>query len=236
MSERERVAAVYARRARLAARYTLFDPANLRLVQSRERATLALLREAGIESLAGRRVLDIGCGGGGEMVAFVRWGAWPSHLHGVDLLLRRLGDARGKLPQARWLCAAGERLPFGDASFDLVTQFTLFTSVLDLERRAAIAAEMRRVLRSHGAVLWYDFCVASPFRRDVRAVGRDELAALFPGWHRRLRRVTLAPPLARLVAPHCGALCDLLERIPWLRTHDLALLRPPGALSQPASG
>ncbi|MBI2322509.1 MAG: SAM-dependent methyltransferase, partial [Chloroflexi bacterium] len=105
--ERERVAAAYRRRAGVSARYALFDPANLRFVQQRERATLALLRWAGLEPLAGRRTLDVGCGSGGELVGFVRWGAWPTRLHGVDLLLDPLGTARRRLPQARWLCATG---------------------------------------------------------------------------------------------------------------------------------
>lgn len=226
-TERERVAAAYRRRARSGARYTLFHPANLRFVQQRERATLAMLRRAGLEPLAGRRVLDVGCGSGGELVAFVRWGAWPTCLHGVDLLLDRLTAARRRLPPARWLCATGERLPFADATFDLVTQFTVFTSVLDAERRARIAAEMRRVLRPGGAILWYDFCLPNPLNRDVRPVTRAELRRLFPGWRCTAQRLTLAPPLARLLAPRAPLLCALLERVPWLCTHDLALLQPP---------
>lgn len=225
--ERERVAAAYRRRAGVSARYALFDPANLRFVQQRERATLALLRWAGLEPLAGRRTLDVGCGSGGELVGFVRWGAWPTRLHGVDLLLDRLGAARRRLPHARWLCATGERLPFADATFDLVTQLTVFTSVLDAERRARIAAEMRRVLRPDGAILWYDFRLPNPFNRDVRPVTRAELRRLFPGWRCAAHRLTLLPPLARLLAPRAPLLCALLERVPWLCTHDLALLQPP---------
>lgn len=226
MSERQRVEAVYRRRARLRGRYTFFEPATLRLVQERERVTLALLRQAGMDSLAGRRVLDVGCGSGGELVAFVRWGAWPTRLYGLDLLLDRLAVARRRLPHTRWVAANGERLPFADAVFDLVTQFTVFTSVLDPQRRARLAAEICRVLRPDGAVLWYDFGVANPFNPDVRPVSLDEVRRLFPGCRCDARRVTLAPPLARLLAGRFGPLCGLLARLPWLRTHHLALIRP----------
>jgi ubiquinone/menaquinone biosynthesis C-methylase UbiE len=228
MSEHGRIAAAYARRQALGARYSLFDAATLRRVQQRERATLALLHAAGLDRLGAYRVLDVGCGSGGELVTFVRWGAWPTRLHGVDLLLDRLALARRRLPHARWLAAAGEALPFADATFDLVTQFTVFTSVLDAALRARIAAEMRRVLRPSGAIVWYDFWLPNPLNPDVRPVTRAELRRLFPGWRCVVRRLTLAPPLARALASRAPLLCALLERVPWLCTHDLALLQPPG--------
>jgi hypothetical protein len=53
------------------------------------------------------------------------------------------------------------------------------------------------------------------------------LRRLFPGFAMRIRRVTLAPPLARLVAPRSRLAADLLERLPPLRTHILALIRKP---------
>jgi hypothetical protein len=40
-----------------------------------------------------------------------------------------------------------------------------------------------------------------------------------------VRKVTLAPPLVRLIAPRSWLLCYLLEMIPWLRTHYLIAMR-----------
>ena len=39
---------------------------------------------------------------------------------------------------------------------------------------------------------------------------------------------TLAHPLARVVARYTWLGAYLLERVPWLRTHDLAAIRPTG--------
>jgi hypothetical protein len=40
--------------------------------------------------------------------------------------------------------------------------------------------------------------------------------------------VTLIPPLARVLAARSWMLCELLETIPLLRTHELAVLVKPG--------
>jgi ubiquinone/menaquinone biosynthesis C-methylase UbiE len=117
-------------------------------------------------------------------------------------------------------------LPFADGSFDLVSQFTVFSSILHAGVRRRAAAEMLRVLRPGGVALWYDFTV-NPTNRDTHGIGGDEVTRLFPGCRVRARRVTLAPPLGRLVAPRSWLLAELLENVPALRTHLLALIRKP---------
>ena len=86
-------------------------------------------------------------------------------------------------------------------SFDIVSQFTVFTSILSPELRRAIAAEMIRVTRPGGVVLWYDFRVNNPRNDQVRRVGARELRELFPGCEVHLRPTTLAPPVARRLVP-----------------------------------
>ena len=54
------------------------------------------------------------------------------------------------------MCANAAELPFPDGEFDLVTHFTCLSSVLDPGLRAAIAAEMWRVVRPGGVVLSFD--------------------------------------------------------------------------------
>jgi hypothetical protein len=103
----------------------------------------------------------------------------------------------------------------------------VFTSVLDPEMKQAMAAEMLRVLRPHGIILWYDFFWKNPANPYVRPVGKEELRQLFPGCAFDLRRVSLAPPLARLVAPRSWAASAVLSRVPALCTHYLgAIYRP----------
>jgi hypothetical protein len=66
----------------------------------------------------------------------------------------------------------------------------------------------------------------NPRNRDVRGIRRREIAALFPDCRLELRRVTLAPPVARWLAPRAPLFVRLLGAIPLLRTHYLGALRP----------
>ena len=173
-------------------------------------------------------MLEVGCGAGQWLRDLVRWGAAPGRLHGVDLLGDRLAEARESCAPAVGLAqASATELPYPSARFDLVLQSTVFTSILDPAVRRAAAAEMLRVLRSGGAVLWYDYYYDNPRNPDVRRVGRGELASLFPGCSLAIERVTLAPPLTRMLAGHAALLCQALSRLPWLRTHYLGLIRKP---------
>jgi hypothetical protein len=86
--------------------------------------------------------------------------------------------------------------------------------------------EIIRVLRPGGLVVSYDFRVARD-RRNTRPLRAAELAGLFPGFKLDARRVTLIPPLARALAGRSWLLCELLEMIPLLRTHELVTLRKP---------
>ena len=112
-----------------------------------------------------------------------------------------------------------------DQSFDLVTQFTVFTSILDPALKRAIAREMLRVLRPTGAILWFDFRVGNPRNSQVRGVPAAEIRSLFAGCRIDLVPVLLAPPLARLVAGWSRPLAELLHAVPLLRTHYAGLIR-----------
>jgi ubiquinone/menaquinone biosynthesis C-methylase UbiE len=225
--EEARIREVYARRA-TGERYAYSNPAHLFMMQERERATLALLKREGLLPLAGRAVLDVGCGGGQWLQDLVRWGAEPEHLHGVDLLGERVAQARRvAAPGVTVVQGSGSSLPFGTGAFDLALQATVFSSILNGAVRREMAGELARVLRPGGAVLWYDLRVNNPQNPDVRRVSRGEIAELFPGWRVTLERVTLAPPLTRALAERAGVAARLLATVPWLLTHYLGLLRKP---------
>lgn len=221
--EIERILKAYARRSDRGAegRYTRFEPAHLFQSQTLERALLKLLQREGYTTLAGLRILDAGCGSGAWLHDLGRYGAQSENLIGVDLRV----SPNWRTGQSRCVAAAADLLPFPDRSFDLVCELTMLSSVLDRAMRRDIARELQRVLRPSGALLWYDFTV-NPLNRDTRGIGSRELSGLFPGAKIRAKRVTLAPPLTRLLAPRSWPVCTALEQIPWLRTHLLAILRP----------
>lgn len=223
--EAARVRAAYARRARLGLddRYAYWEPANLLIYQSRERALLSALRHARLLPLTGRRILDAGCGNGAVLYDLPRYGATFEDLHGIDLLPERVEQARRLLPGAHVEVGDVQSLPYENASFDLVLAFTLLSSVIDEAARRRVVAELLRVVKPDGVVLVYDFRV-NPFNRDVKALPRDQLRSLFPGRRVQFFGTTLAPPLARLLvkAPGGRLAAGLLEVIPFLQTHYIA--------------
>lgn len=229
MNELDRIRAEYARRAadpRLQARYHFSRPDVQFIIQTRERAVLRQLKRAGVEPLDRFDILEVGCGEGGVMLDLLRWGADAARLHGCDLLPDRIAQARRRLPSSTNLTVAnGGDLPYPSGRFDLVLQFTVFTSVLDPHLRQRMAHEMWRVLRPGGVVLWYDFRFQGPDNPGVRAIHPREARQLFPHGHHIHRRVTLAPPIVRRLARWSWLGCELLAAVPCLCTHDLILIR-----------
>jgi hypothetical protein len=88
-----------------------------------------------------------------------------------------------------------------------------------------VASEMLRVVRRDGLILWYDYHVNNPWNPDVQGIKKREISCLFAGCDIDLRRVTLAPPLARWIAPRSWLLAYLLEKIPLLCTHYIGIIR-----------
>jgi ubiquinone/menaquinone biosynthesis C-methylase UbiE len=228
MDEAERVRTAYARRARLGldARYAYWEPANLFIYQTRERALLRELHAANMLPLAGRRVLDVGCGDGEVLRDLLRYGAHPHDLYGIDLLPDRVDRARELTPGACIETGDARSLPYEDASFDLVLAFTLLSSVVEPAARKQVATEMRRVVRKDGLILVYDFWT-NPLNRDVRPVRRAELPRLFAGARFNFTATTVAPPLVRALvkAPGGWLACSCLDVLPFVKTHYLAGIR-----------
>lgn len=225
--ERSRVQAAYGRRdaQRDASLYSHFSPANLFRIQECERRMLMLLAARGLSNLASLKILEVGCGSGFWIRHFVLWGAKPENLTGIDLLPERIAEARRLCPAEVVLeCQNAQQLGFSAGSFDLVIASTVFSSILDSGLRARVAAEILRVLRASGAILWYDFFRDNPHNPDVKGVRKAEIKKLFPGCRLYAQRVTLAPPLARRLAGLSWNVCRALNALCILNTHYLGLI------------
>src|SRR6185369_15968183 len=138
-----------------------------------------------IEELAGKDVLDLGCGHGGRTAYYVIHGK-PKSIVGLEINVLRISVARSS---ARILCddrdlffatGFGESLPFRDASFDCIISYDVFEHVRDLPR---VLDECHRVLR-HGGRLYalfppyygprahhLDFVTTIPFLHHVFSPG-----------------------------------------------------------------
>ncbi len=229
VSERQRIEAEYNRRARNPALKQLYSPLNpdsLFAIQQRERSLMHLLRKHGFLDLSGVQLLDLGCGEGSSILRWLSYGIQPFNCAGVDLLAQRVKVARSRLPSDVSLQRAdATQLPFANASFDLITQETVFSSILDSSVKQRVAGEMLRVLRREGIILWYDFWL-NPTNRQTRGIRPAEIRSLFPGCSFSFHRINLAPPIARRLAPFSTLLCEVLERLKIFNSHYMVGIRP----------
>lgn len=229
LDDLERLKAEYAdRETRLAGRdlYSYLNVGYLYMSQQRQRDELGLLRAQGLTNLGDASILEIGCGRGGVLLEYLRYGPCPERLHGVDLLPDRVQSAHRLLPHLPLACADGQNLPYPAGAFDLVLQYTVFSSILDEPIKARMAGEMLRVLKPGGLILWYDFWV-NPTNPQTRGVRPAEIRRLFPDCRMQLERITLAPPIARKLAPISWLGCALLEKLKIFNTHYLAAIHKP---------
>ena len=218
----------YARRAAADERYRLTNPAALMAMQERQRAILALFARRGFADLAALRLLEVGSGGGGNLLELLQLGFLPEHLAGIELLPERHAAARARLPESLQLvCGDASSEQVAPRSRDIVLASTVFSSLLDDAFQQRLAAAMWRWLKPGGGVLWYDFSVDNPRSRDVRGMPLARIRALFPEASVESRRVTLAPPLARAVCRVHPGLYTLCNALPPLRTHLLCWLGKP---------
>jgi SAM-dependent methyltransferase len=147
-----------------------------------------------LEPLAGRALLDAGCGAGLALRLAADRGAVVS---GLDASASLLGIARGRTPGADLRTGDIQALPFGDASFDIVTSFNAIQYATD---PAVAVQQLARVCRPGGLVaigVWGD-------------PARCETEALFA----RLRSLAPPPPgtPAPLAVSEPGAVESLLEK------------------------
>jgi SAM-dependent methyltransferase len=104
------------------------------------------------DQFPGRRVLEVGCGAGTDLVRFARQGA---KVTGIDIAtssiaLAARNFALEKLP-ANLVVADGEALPFAERSFDLVYAHGVVQYTTD---DRALVRECRRVLRPGGTAVF----------------------------------------------------------------------------------
>lgn len=150
--------------------------------------------------LAGRRVLDLGCGVGEYVRAFARRGGTA---FGIDIASARLTEARRRdraNPErgsaAGLLAAAGETLPFGNESMDVIVLNEVIEHVAD-ERQTL--AEVARVLAPGGTCVIYAPNRLYPFETHGIYIGRRYLFGNIPfvNW--------LPGPIRDRLVPHARA-------------------------------
>jgi SAM-dependent methyltransferase len=201
--------------------YRWENPGYVSYMQGLERALLRALSDTGVE-LGGASVLDVGCGSGYFLNRLREYGA--ERCEGFDLMENRIADARERYPALEWHVGSATDLPFDDGTFDLVTQFTCLSSIVDDATRLSAAHEMRRVAAG-GWVLSVDTRRASAPEAATPTAALDarELRRLF-GEPALLRRPLLNFAVAQKTGRHeLAALALTLP--PFARSHYIGLWR-----------
>lgn len=209
-----------------ATRYSFFNEAALLHAQGLERVLLKLLKQHNFTNLAEKKILDVGCGSGSHLRRFLDYGALPANLSGIDLMERRVEQARRLHPALDYRVGSAHQLPYPTSTFDLVMSFVVFSSVLSDSLRHKMADEMWRVRRPGGLLLFYDFAFSNPRNPAVRGITRQQINQLFdqPKAKFDFRRITLAPPISRRVAPLSHWLACTLEQLTLLNTHTMCII------------
>lgn len=203
--------------------YSMLNPAVYKGVQEKERAIIKWINSCCISPLQDKTILEIGCGSGSNLTEFIRLGFRPENIVGNELLDERAEVARHLLPEAtKILLGDASVLEIEDSSFDIVYQSTVFTSILDNDFQQKIADKMWSLAKPGGGILWYDFIYNNPKNPDVRGVPLSRVKELFPhSTGIKIWKITLAPPISRVVTRIHPSLYTLFNLIPLLRTHVL---------------
>lgn len=220
-SEADEVIERYSRR-RESGLYSMTRPEVLLSFQERQRQIVSVLRRYLPCPFNEARLLEVGCGSGGNLLELIQLGFEPANLAGSELLSDRVATARHRLPTATKVVEGdATRMDFEPSSFDVVFVSVVFSSLLDSDFQRELADRMWSWVRPGGGVLWYDFTYDNPANNDVRGVSVKRIRELFPRANIEARRLTLAPPISRFVCRVHPIFYHLFNFLPFLRTHVL---------------
>jgi SAM-dependent methyltransferase len=207
-------------------RYAYFNPDVYMNNQERERAIIQMFASNGLVNLSKLTLIDIGCGHGKNFLSFLKYGFKPENMVGLEFFEDRCEYARSILPSTINLIS-GDALESGIASesIDVISQFVVFSSILDGDFQVELAKKMWSWLKPGGCVLWYDFVYNNPSNSDVRGVSKKRIKELFPNGDFSFKRVTLAPPLSRRISKLSPVLYTVFNAFPFLRTHQLVFIK-----------
>lgn len=113
------------------------------------------LSALGGESIAGKDLLEVGCGRGGGAAAIMRY-AHPRSVVAMDLSRQaiEIGRKHISVPGLTFLEGSADRIPFADGTFDAVLNIESSHCYPSMRR---FLAEVKRVLKPHGRFYYADF-------------------------------------------------------------------------------
>lgn len=223
--EVDRVARVYRRYREDPGRRRAWSSVNAGNRMIRAELARTALTAATREIHRARAILDVGCGTGWWLERLAAEPAVSAKLYGVDILEERIVSARARVPAAELAVADARGLPLPDGCVDVVTLFTVLSSLAGGADAARALAEARRVLAPDGVALVWEPRVANPANRATHLVSPALVRRAFCPLSVQIVTLTLLPPLARRLGRFADQAYPWLVRLPALRTHRLFVVR-----------
>lgn len=172
------------------------------------------VRDRLLDSIAWRgdeRVLDVGCGRGLAAIGAAHR-LTTGHATGVDLWSQRdlsnngpeaaraNAEAEGVRTRVTFETGDARRLPFADASFDVVVSMTALHNIASADDRATALAEIARVLAPGGRLALFDIFKTREYRARLAGLGFTDIALSRPVflWLMPGRRIDATAPLSTM--------------------------------------
>jgi len=227
LSESEEIIRRYERRKTIPGnRYSPLNASTLMSEQEKERTLVKLIKKVKLEPLSDKKLLEIGCGTGTNLLQLIRLGFQPENLFANDILAERIAEAKKKLPnQISFIEGDFLNINFNIQLFDIVFQSMVFSSILDDNFRQKVAAKMWQMTKPGGGILWYDFIYNNPNNKDVKGVTLKNIKNYFPCEKIFIYRLTLAPPISRMVTKIHPYFYGVFNSIYFLKTHLLCFVK-----------
>jgi SAM-dependent methyltransferase len=200
--------------------YSPLSPAVFMGEQEKYRTLVKWIRKAKINP-GKTRMLEIGCGYGNNLIHFLQLGFDPVNLYANELMDFRLEKAKSMLPaEIKFFEGDAAELDF-NGEFDVVFQSMVFSSITNRDFQKELAGRMWNWIKPGGGVLWYDFIYNNPSNPDVTGVTVNDAKKLFPYSECFSWKITLAPPVSRLVTKLHPGMYTFFNSLRFLRTHYL---------------
>lgn len=197
-------------------------------LQECEKVLIKWLKNCRFNQPSKLKLLEIGCGYGSNILQFVKLGLLPENLFGNDLIKERIEHARRILPDSvGFFVGDVSKINLHNESFDIVFQSVVFSSILDSEFKDRLAKKMWQLTKLGGGILWYDFIYDNLMNKDVKSIKFKEVKLLFPYRINKKWKLTLAPPLSRIITKIHPSLYFFINVCPLLRTHILCWIEKP---------
>jgi ubiquinone/menaquinone biosynthesis C-methylase UbiE len=176
------------------------------------------------------KVLDVGCGSGGNYYQLVRLSYKFDNITGIDINEERIEEGKKVYLRSHFIVGDASRMVFPSECFDLVCESTMFATLPDDTLCKSIASEMVRVCKVGGYILLVDWRIPKLNNPNYNALTKKKLISFFEvGFSTKLiamEKGALIPPIGRFLSKNIPSIYFLVCRIfPFLVGQVAYLLR-----------